>query len=183
MLRAELFIAAEDFLAARKAIGELAETDPTARVLTIMAAVERGMGSDDAVVKGWLARALSAPRGPQWVCDNCDRPHAAWTPVCESCASFDTLSWKRPKDSVAALPAGAEMLPLIVGQIEGLSEDTGPSGEADTVEVAEAEVLPNDPEGVENIFSGDDGDTADTDLETANADGPPLDFAVEKDTK
>ena len=183
MLRAELFIAAEDFPAARKAIGDLAETDPTARVLTIMAAVERGMGSDDAVVKGWLARALSAPRGPQWVCDNCDRPHAAWTPVCESCASFDTLSWKRPKDSVAALPAGAEMLPLIVGQIEGPSEDPDPSGGADSVEATDVEILPDDPEGIENIFSGDDSDTADTDLKTANADGPPLDFVVEKDTK
>jgi len=48
MLQAELMIAAEDFPAARKAIGDLAETDPTARALTIMAAIERGEGSDDA---------------------------------------------------------------------------------------------------------------------------------------
>jgi len=186
MLRAELFIAAEDFPAARKAIGDLAETDPTARVLTIMAAVERGMGSDDAVVKGWLARALSAPRGPQWVCDNCDRPHSAWTPVCESCASFDTLSWKRPKDGAAALPAGAEMLPLIVGQIEGHGEDPDPSGGLDIVEepkTEEIDVLPEDGEGVENIFSRESDDRAEKDLKTANADAPPMDFVAEKDAK
>ena len=54
-------------------MGDLAETHPTARTLAIMAAIERGQGADDAVVKGWLARALTAPRGPQWVCDNCNK--------------------------------------------------------------------------------------------------------------
>ena len=115
MLEAELQIAAENFPAARDAIGDLAETDPTARVLTIMAAIERGFGADDAVVKGWLARALAAPRDPQWVCENCHFAHARWEPVCERCKSFDTLTWKRPSDGAAPLSAGAEMLPLIVG--------------------------------------------------------------------
>ena len=44
MLEAELQIAAEDFPAARRALGDLAETHPTARTLTIMAAIERGAG-------------------------------------------------------------------------------------------------------------------------------------------
>ena len=73
MLMAELYIAAEDFPAARKAMGDLANETPTARSLTIMAAIERGEGASDTVVKGWLARALNAPRGPQWVCWVCDR--------------------------------------------------------------------------------------------------------------
>jgi 1-deoxy-D-xylulose-5-phosphate reductoisomerase len=42
MLKSELLIAAEDFPASRKALGDLWETDPTARSLTIMAAIERG---------------------------------------------------------------------------------------------------------------------------------------------
>ena len=62
MLMAELHIAAEDFPEARRALGDLAETNPTARSLTIMAAIERGEGSDDAVVRGWLAKALNASR-------------------------------------------------------------------------------------------------------------------------
>ena len=50
LLLAELNIAAEDFPAARKALGDLVEANPDARALTIMAAVERGEGGSDTVV-------------------------------------------------------------------------------------------------------------------------------------
>lgn len=115
MLKAELLIAAEDFPAARRALGDLPETAPTARVMTILAAIERGMGADDAVVRGWLARALTAPRGPQWVCDKCHAIHASWVPVCENCGAFDTLSWREPQEGAGPSPTQTEMLPLIVG--------------------------------------------------------------------
>lgn len=116
MLMAELHIAAEDFPAAKRALGTLVETDPTARNLTIMAAIERGEGAEDSVVRGWLTRALTAPRGPQWICENCQHIHANWQATCSNCASFDTLSWKTPPATEVAMPAGTEMLPLIVGQ-------------------------------------------------------------------
>ncbi|HPD91538.1 MAG: heme biosynthesis protein HemY [Rhodobacter sp.] len=115
--RAELLIAAEDFPAARRAIGDLHETAPTQRVMTIMAAIERGEGSPDQVVRGWLARALTAPRGPQWVCDNCHHVHAHWHPLCDNCGGFDTLAWNAPPDSSGASATGTEMLPLIVGAL------------------------------------------------------------------
>ena len=115
LLRAELNLAAEDFPAARRAMGTLADTHPTARVLTIMAAIERGEGGDDAAVRGWLTRALTASRGPQWVCDSCNTVHAAWTPVCANCGGFDTLSWKEPPHDATQMPNGTDMLPLIVG--------------------------------------------------------------------
>lgn len=117
MIRAELLIAAEDFPGARRAIGDLHETAPNQRVMTIMAAIERGEGSDDAVVRGWLARALVAPRGPQWVCDKCHHIHARWHAVCENCEGFDTLSWRTPPDSSGPSATGTEMLPLIVGAL------------------------------------------------------------------
>ncbi|WP_209427834.1 heme biosynthesis HemY N-terminal domain-containing protein [Pararhodobacter sp. SW119] len=115
LTRAELLIAAEDFPAARRAIGTLHETAPSQRVMTIMAAIERGEGSDDSVVRGWLARALTAPRGPRWVCDKCQHIHASWTAICENCDAFDTLSWRTPPDSSGPSASGSEMLPLIVG--------------------------------------------------------------------
>ena len=115
LLKAELNIAAEDFPEARRSVGDLVEHEPDARVMTIMAAIERGEGAPDAVVRGWLARALTAPRGPQWVCDKCNNIHTAWTPVCSNCEAFDTLSWRTPPASDLVLPGGAEMLPLIVG--------------------------------------------------------------------
>ncbi len=126
LLLAELNLAAEDFPEARRSLGDLAEREPDTRVLAIVAAVERGEGASDAVVRGWLARALTAPRGPQWVCDNCRTIHTEWTPVCNNCQSFDTLSWTSPPQSETVLPAGAEMLPLIVGAIE--DKTTPPEG-------------------------------------------------------
>lgn len=116
LLRAELLLAAEDFPGARRALGDLAEKHPTVRTLSIMAAIERGEGAEDSVVRGWLARALSASRGEQWVCDKCHNVMAAWSPVCDSCGGFDTLSWREPQDArPAASATGAEMLPLLVG--------------------------------------------------------------------
>ncbi|MEL6452897.1 MAG: heme biosynthesis HemY N-terminal domain-containing protein [Pseudomonadota bacterium] len=143
MLLAELNLAAEDFPAARRAMGDLFETDPTSRSATLMAAIERGEGAGDAVVQGWLARALSAPRGPQWVCDNCQNIHTEWTPTCENCGAFDTLTWKRPPASEVAMPGGTEVLPLLVAS----PADAAPADTAvtvvDTVEVVEAEDLGN----------------------------------------
>lgn len=167
MLEAELNIAAEDFPAARKALGDLAESDPTARSLTIMAAIERGSGADDAVVKGWLARALTAPRGPKWVCDKCQKVHADWGPVCDNCGGFDTLSWRRPEDDAAQLPSGTEMLPLIVGQIEDSTS------EVEDAELAEAQdAASTEPEAESADASGE---------EIANADAPPADYERQSD--
>jgi HemY protein len=123
MLRAELLIAAEDFPGARRALGDLVETRPTARALTIMAAVERGEGGADAAVRAWLARALTAPRGPQWVCDKCQAIHADWAPVCDNCAGFDTLSWRDAPATGTPMPYGTDMLPLIVGAPAAADED------------------------------------------------------------
>ncbi|MDG1862387.1 MAG: heme biosynthesis HemY N-terminal domain-containing protein [Yoonia sp.] len=133
MLLAELNIAAEDFPAAKRALGDLNETDPTSRSLTLMAAIERGQGADDVVVRGWLARALTAPRGPQWVCETCGNIHAVWGPTCNNCGSFDTLAWKTPPAGEVAMPSGTEMLPLIVGQIADQSDEDG--------EVVDAEII------------------------------------------
>jgi HemY protein len=111
---AELHIAAEDFPAARRALGDLLDNAPTQRALVIMAAIERGMGSDDAVVRGWMARALTAPRGPQWCCDNCQAIHSEWMPTCSHCSGFDTLSWRAPTETSGASATRAELLPLMV---------------------------------------------------------------------
>lgn len=116
LLAAELNLAAEDFPAARKAVQPLTGAEgANARALTIMAAVERGEGADDQIVRAWLARALTAPRGPQWVCDKCQHIHGQWAPTCANCGAFDTLSWREPPVAEVAMPGGLEMLPLIVG--------------------------------------------------------------------
>jgi HemY protein len=136
LLEAELLIAKEDFPAARRALGDLPETAPSARSLTIMAAIERGEGAEDRVVRAWLARAVTASRGPQWICGNCGHVHAEWRPVCANCESFDTLSWEEAPQSEAALMGPQQMLPLIVGALEDRS---GPEAEeAETIDTADA---------------------------------------------
>ncbi len=115
LMMAELNLAAEDFPEARRALGDIVENNPDARALTIMAAIERGEGSSDEVVRGWLAKALSAPRGPQWVCDKCNTVHLEWVPVCSSCDALDTLSWREAPQNEMQTSTGIEMLPLLMG--------------------------------------------------------------------
>lgn len=62
-LRAELALTDGDWRAARRAIEALRETEPSARSCAVMAAIARGEGEPDHIVRGWLARALGAPRG------------------------------------------------------------------------------------------------------------------------
>ena len=118
LMMAELNLAAEDFPEARRALGDIVENEPDARALTIMAAIERGEGSSDEVVRGWLTKALSAPRGPQWVCDKCNTIHSDWVPVCSSCDVLDTLSWKQAPQNEMQTSTGIEMLPLLMGAFQ-----------------------------------------------------------------
>ncbi len=78
-----------------------------------MAAIERGSGSDEDVVRAILAKALSASRGDQWVCSVCGHAHVEWSPTCHNCSAFDTMEWKEPAESEAE-PMDA-VLSLIVG--------------------------------------------------------------------
>ncbi len=113
MLLTELALSEEDFPTARRAIGDLADEMPTTRTLALMAAIERGSGSDEDVVRAILAKALSASRGDQWVCSVCGHAHVEWSPTCHNCSAFDTMEWKEPAESEAEpMDAG---LSLIVG--------------------------------------------------------------------
>jgi HemY protein len=133
MLSAELFLLVEDFTGAGKAVKPLVDDNASARVLTIMAAVDRGRGADDRVVRGWLAKAVGASSDPHWVCDNCNHIHGQWGPVCDNCAAFDTLAWQSPP-AVSGATQGSEILPLIVG----------PNQIDDITDAVEADPLPVD---------------------------------------
>ncbi|MEM9320109.1 MAG: heme biosynthesis HemY N-terminal domain-containing protein [Pseudomonadota bacterium] len=137
LLQTELLISAENFPGARKAIGNLAETEPTKRSLTLMAAIERGEGSEDSVVTAWLAKALTASPGPQWVCEVDGKVYPEWQPVTDG--GFDTLTWKTTSGSEVMSGNAAGMLPLIVGSIADHTNET-----ADQQNAAEADVIDQD---------------------------------------
>ncbi len=146
LILAELNIVAEDFPEARRALGDVVEKQADARGYTLMAAIERGEGATDAVVQGWLAKALNAPRGPQWVCTNCHDIQPEWAPVCQNCGSFDTLSWQTPQTPEIASATGVHMLPLIVGALE---DKTDEPDEMEATEPEGADVIELDAEPVE----------------------------------
>ncbi len=136
MVLAEVAIAAGDFSRARTAMGDLAENLPSVRSLAIMAAIERGQGAEGRVVRGWLARALSATRGPAWICDACGQHYPEWIPVCESCNGLDMISWKETNDNAHAHPSTIGVLPLIVAAPNDQSDHLG-----DVHQASEAEDL------------------------------------------
>ena len=148
LLTAELNIAGEDFAAARAALGNLPETHPTSRALALMAAVERGQGAEDHVVSAWLARAVSAPRGPAWVCENCHTNHAHWEPVCRNCAALDTLSWEETAQEEPD-PAKEVILPLIIGP--GPKTQPEPEAVSEAVEPEPEPELEPDPDAPLNL--------------------------------
>ena len=145
LLLAELHIANEDFPEARRALGTMIETDLTVRSATLMAAIERGSGASDAIVKGWLARAVTAPRGPSWVCEICQHIQSEWSAICENCFAFDSLSWRRPPESEISLPGGAEMLPLLIGQPVDAPEDDSAEAE-EKPEIIDIETAASEPD-------------------------------------
>ncbi len=115
-LKAELNILSENFPEARRAISDLIETDKAnAKVYTLMAAIEKGVGSSDAVVKGWLARAVTARRSKRWICSNCDS-QSEWEPVCKKCGEFSSLEWREEKYENLGRNDQSEILPLIIGE-------------------------------------------------------------------
>ncbi|MEO1293661.1 MAG: heme biosynthesis protein HemY, partial [Pseudomonadota bacterium] len=159
LVAAELALADEDFPAARRALGDLAESRPTARSLALMAAIEKGQGQPDSVVRGWLAKALNAPRGETWMCGVCNRTHTAWVPICENCQSFDTLSWEVPPEGEETSASAAAMLPLIVGALEDKSDAPEPPTRAEPTPEPE----PEHPRNGAGVTPDTEADSVDTD--------------------
>lgn len=133
LLKAELALADEDFPSARRAVRDLVQTKPTTRSLTIMAAIEKGEGALDHVVRGWLNKALSASVGAQWVCSNCHTVESSWAPRCENCNGFDVLDWTIPARNIS-LNGSSAILGFTSGMLTEKIEKSQNS-------VVEAEVL------------------------------------------
>lgn len=93
LLSAELAIARRDFPAAKAALGEIAQQEPSARVCAILAAIEKAGNNNDAAAREWLTRALSAKHGRGWHCTTCGIVQDQWRPLCPDCHAFDTIRY------------------------------------------------------------------------------------------
>ena len=129
-LQAELALVAEDWGSARKAIEDLRETEPSARSCAIMAAIARGEGEPDHVIRGWLARALGAPRDEA---TDSEISHAAMLPLLiEPGASSDAEDAEEIPDEEEVAAANAPTPPDVPA--EEPSDDS-----ADPVEGTQAD--------------------------------------------
>ena len=86
-----------------------------------MAAIEKGVGSSDAVVKAWLAKAVTAKRSKRWICSICES-QSEWEPVCKKCGEFSSLEWREEKYQNLGGNDQSEILPLIIGENTTVSD-------------------------------------------------------------
>ena len=114
VIRAELYIGMEDFPAARRELKDLITGKPNSKVLILMAAIEKGSGASEKIIRGWLTRAASAERESVWFCDSCGNM-GVWEPICTNCYAFDTYDWGNPFSKAQQTGSNEKLLPLIVG--------------------------------------------------------------------
>ena len=102
---------------AQRVLNKIQKEDRDARVLTLMAVAERGKGGDDQKIRDLLNLAITAKRGPQWVCEKCNTVHADWEPVCINCAAMDSLEWKVPPKDPTDFTVSEDLLPFLANEL------------------------------------------------------------------
>lgn len=108
----EAALAARLWGEARRALETLRDSAPfrlSTRVCRLWAELEESEHGDHAAAREWLTRAATpacAGADPAWVCDHCGAAHAAWAPLCQRCAAYDSLVWRSPALSPAPAKTG-----------------------------------------------------------------------------
>ena len=106
-------IDARDFERAREVLTPLITERPTQKALILMAELEEAESGDSGRARGWLARAVYAPRDPVWTADGVVLED--WAPISPVTGNLDAVEWKVP---VAELEGpkieidAAELVPL-----------------------------------------------------------------------
>ncbi len=85
---------ARDFSRARAALAPLLTNRPTQKALILMAELEEAESGDRGRARGWLARAVYAPRDPAWTAEGIVLD--GWAPVSPVSGRLDAVEWKVP---------------------------------------------------------------------------------------
>jgi HemY protein len=96
LARAEL--EAHDYAAARATLKPVIDAGPTRRACLLMAEIDETEHGGAATVREWLARAVRAPRDPQWLADG--QAFDAWAPVSPS-GRIDAFVWGVPPEDTS----------------------------------------------------------------------------------
>ena len=166
MAIARAAIDARDWPAAREALASLTLSQPSEGVCLLMAEIEEGEHADQGRVRGWLARALAAPRDPAWIADG--QVFAEWAPVSPVSGRVDAFEWKAPPDrlpaerqmeieawaaepdtsrtvevkALTAVPPGEPPLPALPTEMPGASAPAEATPKAETRPEARVETRP-----------------------------------------
>ena len=103
---------------ADRVLKKIPTKDRDTRVLTLMAVTERGKGGDDETIRNLLNLAITAKRGPQWICEKCNTAHKDWEPICANCSAMDSLEWKVPPKEPTNFTVSDDLLPFLAGEIK-----------------------------------------------------------------
>jgi HemY protein len=134
-------IDAREFSRAREILTPLLTERPTQKAFALMAELEEAESGDSGRARGWLARAVYAPRDAVWTADGIVLEE--WTPVSPVTGTLDAVEWKVP---IAELEGpkieidAAELLPP-----PPTAEDTVPDpadGSPDVPAAADGPVAP-----------------------------------------
>ena len=114
----ELYLKQENFPMAHRVLKKILTEDQDTRVLTLMAVTERGKGGDDETIRNLLNLAITAKRGPQWICKKCNTVNTDWEPICANCSAMDSLEWKVPPKEPTNFTVSDDLLPFLAGEIK-----------------------------------------------------------------
>ena len=135
ILKAELYLATEEFSKAKELISVLANNDPDNYILSLMAGVERASGASEKVVREWLTKAVYAPKSPTWICNKCGS-QSEWVSICQSCQRFDSMRWVRPPYYFNHSDH-KELIPLILES----NDNSGPSIQIEIPKLDNSEIV------------------------------------------
>jgi len=96
-------LSARDAATAREALAPHLDSRASQRVCILMAELEALAPGDEGRVRDWLARAVRAPRDPQWVADGVIA--ADWAPVSPVTGRLDAFEWRVPPSVGEPVPA------------------------------------------------------------------------------
>jgi len=85
---------ARDFARAREVMTPVLTERPTRKALLLMAALEEAETGDRGRARGWMARAVHAPRDPAWTADGIVLEE--WAPISPISGTLDAVEWKIP---------------------------------------------------------------------------------------
>jgi HemY protein len=89
---AKAALEAREFNGARAALDKLPEHQISQRVCLLMAEIENAENGDLGRVRGWLTRAVNAPRDPVWIADG--HVSNSWLPISPVTGKLDAFKWR-----------------------------------------------------------------------------------------